>query len=152
MNSVEKKDIFQLQHNDRAYWVHLAQKIASPVIINLANETLRKNMPVELSPWWDGRDIAVTYMEAFGRLLAGLAPWFSVNDDVSEESKIRQQLHEQSLTALSNSVNSKSPDYLLWEKESQPLVDAAYIAHAFLRAPSALWHPLSKQTKQSHVR
>ena len=32
---------------DRTYWSSLLYKIASPVILNLANGTLKKNMPAE---------------------------------------------------------------------------------------------------------
>lgn len=32
------------------------------------------------------------------------------------------------------------------------MVDAAFIAHSFLRAPGALWEPLSNQTKQNFIK
>lgn len=35
---------------DRAYWAKLAYKMAAPVLENMANGTLQKNMQLELSP------------------------------------------------------------------------------------------------------
>ena len=57
---------------DRKYWADLAYKMAEPVLKNMADGNLQKNMMVEVSPNWDGRNIKVTYMEAFGRLMASL--------------------------------------------------------------------------------
>jgi hypothetical protein len=91
-------------------------------------------------------------MEALGRLMSGLAPWLALPDDNSGESVIRKQLRELALQSLANSVNPASPDYLLWNKEAQPLVDAAYMAQTFLRAPAALWEPLDVITKQRFIK
>jgi hypothetical protein len=60
--------------SDRAYWVSLLQKISAPVLDNMSKGELRKNMKIEVSPTWDGRPKDVAYMEAFGRLIAGIAP------------------------------------------------------------------------------
>ena len=57
-------------NDDRAYWVDLAYKMAAPVLSNMAEGNLQKNMKVEVSPNWDGRNKGVTYMETFGRLMA----------------------------------------------------------------------------------
>ena len=48
--------------SDRAYWVELAYTMAAPVLENMANGTLQKNMKLELSPTWDNRDKKVAYM------------------------------------------------------------------------------------------
>lgn len=99
--------------NDREYWVKLIYKIAYPVLSNLSKGQLRKNMPVEVSPVWDGRDKAVAYMEAFGRLMTGIAPWLALNDDLTDEGKQRKQLKELALQSFTNSVDTNNPDYLL---------------------------------------
>ena len=135
--------------NDRAYWVALLDKMATPVLSNMSKGELRKNMQVEYSPIWDGRNKEVAYMEAFGRLIAGIAPFLALPDDASPESKIRQRLRLQTQQSLAHAVNPESPDYLYWNpKTAQPLVDAAYIAQALLSAPEALWQPLDATTKQ----
>ncbi|MDR2475466.1 MAG: DUF2264 domain-containing protein [Bacteroidales bacterium] len=138
-------------NSDRQYWADRAYQIAAPVLSNMSKGELSKNMQLELSPTWDGRDKRVSYMEAFGRLMDGIAPWLSLPDDDSAEGKQRKQLREWALKSYANAVNPNSPDYLLWRKEGQPLVDAAYIASSFLRAPKQLWEPLDTLTKQRYV-
>lgn len=138
--------------NDRAYWVALLDKIASPVLSNMSKGELRKNMLMEYSPTWDGRNKEVGYMEAFGRLIAGIAPFLTLPDDASPESKIRERLRLQTQQSLAHAVNPTSPDYLYWSVTTpQVLVDAAHIAQAFLYAPDALWKPLSETTKKQFL-
>lgn len=137
--------------NDRAYWVDLAYKMAAPVLSNMAEGKLQANMQIEVSPSFDNRDKRVTYMEAFGRLMAGVAPWLSLPDDNTEEGKKRKQLREWALKSYAHAVDPQSPDYLLWRKEGQPLVDAAYIAESFLRAYDQLWKPLDETTKKRYI-
>lgn len=137
--------------SDREYTADLAYKIAEPVLRNMANGELKKNMLVELSPTWDNRNKDLTYMEAFGRLMAGIAPWLALPDDDTNEGKQRKQLREWALKSYSNAVDPDNPDYLLWRKEAQPLVDAAFIAESFVRAPKQLWEPLDELTKQRYI-
>lgn len=137
--------------SDREYTADLAYKIAEPVLRNMANGELKKNMLVELSPTWDNRNKDLTYMEAFGRLMAGIAPWLALPDDDTNEGKQRKQLREWALKSYANAVDPDNPDYLLWRKEAQPLVDAAFIAESFVRAPKQLWEPLDELTKQRYI-
>ncbi|NDV66860.1 DUF2264 domain-containing protein [Bacteroides sp. 224] len=138
--------------SDREYWVETAYKIAAPVLSNMSKGELKKNMQIEVSPTWDGRNKDVTYMECFGRLMSGIAPWLSLPDDDTEEGKKRKQLREWALKSYAHSVDPSSPDYLLWRSEGQPLVDAAYIASSFLRAPEQLWEPLDEVTKERYIK
>ena len=105
---------------------------------------------MEFSPTWDNRNKDVAYMEAFGRLIAGLAPFLALPPDDTEEGKIRQQLLLQTQQSLAHAVNPNSPDYLYWGSPTsrQPLVDAAFIAQALLAAPEVLWKPLDTVTQQ----
>lgn len=135
---------------DRAYWCDLAYKMAYPVLSNMAEGNLQKNMLVEVSPNWDGRSKKVTYMETFGRLMAGIAPWLSLPDDDTAEGKQRKELREMALKSYKNAVDPSSPDYLAWRGHGQALVDAAYVAESFLRAYDALWVPLDDVTKQRY--
>lgn len=136
---------------DRTYWADLLYKISEPVLSNMSKGELVKNMQVEVSPTWDGRRTRVTYMEAFGRLMAGLAPWLSLPDDNTPEGKQRKQLREWALKSYAHAVDPESPDYLQWDKEGQALVDAAYVANSFLRAPKQLWEPLDEVTKKRYI-
>lgn len=133
--------------NDRQVWVKALYKMADPVFSNLAKSTLKKNMLVEKAPTYDSRQ-NVTYLEAVGRCFAGIAPWLALPDDASEEGKLRASLRENVLKGISNGVNPSNPDYLNFRKEHQPIVDAAYLAHGFIRARKALWEPLDALTKK----
>ena len=137
--------------SDRELWAGILYQMAAPVLSNMSEGKLQENMLVELSPTWDGRDKRVTYMECFGRLMAGLAPWLSLPDDDTAEGKQRKQLREWALKSYAQAVDPESKDYLLWRKEGQPLVDAAYIAESFLRGYDALWVPLDDLTKQRYI-
>ena len=136
---------------DRAYWADLAYKMAYPVLSNMSKGELQKNMLVEVSPNWDGRNKKVTYMETFGRLMAGIAPWLSLPDDGSEEGARRAELREMALKSYVNAVDPESPDYLAWRGHGQALVDAAYVAESLIRGYDALWVPLDSVTKQRYV-
>ena len=139
------------QQQDRAYWCSLLYQMAEPVLRNMAEGKLQATMQTEVSPTWDGRNAKVIYMEAFGRLMAGVAPWLALPDDETEEGKQRQQLRAWALKSYANAVDPASPDYLLWEGEGQALVDAAYVAESFLRAYDRLWVPLDAKTKERYV-
>lgn len=115
------------ENQDRAYWCNLLYKMAAPVLSNMAEGNLKKNMLVEVSPNWDGRNKGVTYMETFGRLMAGVAPWLTLPDDDTEEGRMRKQLREWALKSYANAVDPANPDYLLWRGHGQALVDAAYV-------------------------
>ena len=140
------------QMSDRQYWAALAYKMAQPVLENMSKGELQKNMLTEFSPSFDNRDRSVVYMETFGRLMAGIAPWLTLPDDDTAEGQQRRQLREWALASYRNGVDPTSPDYLCWGKAGQNLVDAAYIAESFLRAWDALWMPLDEATKQRYVK
>jgi hypothetical protein len=132
---------------DRDFWANTLYKIAYPVVHNLANETLKKNMPLEKGPDYYLNIQAVTYLEAVGRTFAGIAPWLALPDDDSKEGIMRSQLRAEVLKGLVHAVDPASADYLNFRTGGQPIVDAAYLAQAFLRAPKALWDPLDSVTK-----
>lgn len=136
---------------DREFWCHTLYCIAAPVLSNMSEGMLRERMPVEYSHTWDGRNKQVAYMECFGRLMAGLASWLSLPEDETQEGGQRKQLVEWALRSYTNAVDPDSPDFLFWEGELQPLVDAAYLAHSFLRGYEKLWIPLTPQTKQRYI-
>jgi hypothetical protein len=136
---------------DREYWAQTLYKIAYPVVHNLANETLKKNLPLELGNDYNLQAKKVTYLEAVGRTMAGIAPWLALPDDETAEGKMRKELRDELLRGLVHAVDPGSTDYLNFRTESQPIVDAAYVAQAFIRAPKALWEPLDTLTKKRFV-
>lgn len=135
---------------DRAYWLQMLLKIAEPVLAALASNTLKSTMPVESAPGQlEGRK-QVSHLEALGRTLAGLAPWLETEPSAGEETQ-QQRFRDLSIRAISNAVDPKSPDFLNFTKGGQPLVDAAFLAHALVRAPTQLWGKLPKQTQTQLV-
>ena len=146
-----KKAAVQKQ-TDREYWCQTAWRMAQPVLENMAKGELQKQMQTEFSPSFDKRNRKVVYMETFGRLMAGIAPWLALPDDDSAEGQQRRQLREWALASYRNAVDPASADYLCWGISGQNLVDAAYIAESFLRAWDALWMPLDDVTKQRYIK
>ena len=134
--------------SDRAYMADLLQRMAEPVLSAMSQGELVKKFELEVSPTWDGRDKRVSYLECFGRLIAGAAPWLALADDGSPEGKTRKRLQQMALQSFVHSVDPKSPDRLLWEGPGQVLVDSAYYTNAMMRAPKELWEPLDAATKR----
>ena len=156
---VEAKKKATKQLSDREYWCEQAYKMAQPVLENMAKGELQKNMQTEFSPSFDNRNRKVVYMETFGRLMAGIAPWLALPDSAfgssaAEQKELAQvrQLREWALASYKNSVDPESPDYLCWGVAGQNLVDAAYIAESFIRAYDSMWIPHDKVTKERYIK
>ena len=147
-----KKPKQTVQKTDREYWCEQAYKMAQPVLEPMSKGELQATMLTEFSPSFDNRNRKVVYMETFGRLMAGIAPWLAMADDDTAEGQQRRQLREWALQAYKHAVDPESPDYLCWGVAGQNLVDAAYIAESFVRAYDVLWVPLDDVTKQRYIK
>jgi hypothetical protein len=123
-------------------------RIANPVLKSLSENKLKELMPVESAPGRVEDRKKVTYLEAFGRTLAGIAPWLELGPDESKEGKQRKEFIEMSLLSIKNAVTPTSPDFMNFTEGGQPLVDAAFLAHALIRAPKQLWGNLDSTTQQ----
>ncbi len=133
--------------DNRRVWVETLTRIADPVLENLAAGTLKKNMPFE-SLSTDRMRREVSYLEAVGRTICGIAPWLELGADNTEEGKLRAHYIDLVVKGLKNGVNPQSPDHLMFDnRHSQPLVDAAFLAEGILRAPKQIWGKLDRQTK-----
>src|SRR5918994_2205701 len=100
---------------DRAIWVGVMQKLADPVLNNLAGETLKQRMPVEQAA--GAKRDGVTHLEALGRLIAGIAPWLELPADDTEEGRLRAQYGEHSRHAIARAVDPSLPDFLNFTRE-----------------------------------
>jgi hypothetical protein len=130
---------------DRAAWVAHATRVAEPVLTHLAAGTLKRSMPVEQA---DGANrAAVTHLEAIGRLLAGLAPWLALPAAETAEGRTRARLLDLARRGIAQAVDPASPDNMNFTTGGQPLVDAAFLAHAIVRAPQALGEGLDATTR-----
>ena len=128
----------------------MLRRLADPVLTNLAQGTLKARMPVEQAPGADRR--SVTHLEALGRLLAGMAPWLELGADGTEEGRLRGRYADLARRAIARAVDPASPDFLNFTRDRQPLVDAAFLGQALLRAPKTLRDALDDTTKRQSDR
>lgn len=135
--------------DDRAYWVDVLERIAHPVLASLALGKLRATMPVETSTAGNATRRDYTHLEAVGRLLTGIAPWLELGPDDTAEGKLRARYAELARRGIAMATDPSSPDFLNFTRGRQPIVDAAFLAHATLRAPRELWEKLDAQAKRN---
>ncbi len=145
--SMEKKQPI----SDREYWIKTLCRIADPLLESLSKGELKKQMPIECKPGAEGSRSKVSHLEAFGRLMAGMSPWLELGVDDTQEGKLRGRYIELSQRCMKMAVDPTSPDFMNFTKESQPLVDAAFLAHAILRAPNVLWKQLDSTTQKQLI-
>lgn len=138
-----------LPSTTRSHWVNLLQHIARPPLAALAAGHLRAAMPVESKPGHPVNRTQVTHLEALARTLAGLAPWLELADLADPaEASVQGELRELARAALVQAVDPASPDQLNFTEGDQPLVDAAFLAHACVRAPRELFEALPAITRE----
>ena len=139
---------------DRDYWTGLLSRIAGPVLINLSKGNLKKVMPLVTAPGYNKQVEKVTYLEAFGRTMAGIAPWIEQGADNTMEGNMKIDFGNYARAATAQAVNPDGPDYMNFtgEYDGQPLVDGAFLAHAFIRAPKELWERLPDTVKQQVIK
>jgi hypothetical protein len=136
------------QIDTRKYWLDMLLRVVSPVLTSLSNDRLKRDMPVESIPGREEDRKKVTHLEALGRTLSGLAPWLELEDDDAIENKLREKYIRLATLSIKNAVTPTANDYLNFTEEKQPLVDAAFLAHALIRAPKNLWGNLEAETQQ----
>jgi hypothetical protein len=137
--------------SDRDYWVAVLSRIADPVLSALSQLKLKVLMPVE-APHGNLADRRqYTYLEALGRLLAGMSPWLESGESSGHEGERRRRYCELARQSIAAAVDPSSPDYMNFSKGAQPVVDAAFLALAILRAPGELWGKLNSGTKTQLV-
>jgi hypothetical protein len=133
---------------EREYLVKTLSRIADPVLNALGRNELRRQMPVEAKT--NDRE-NYTYLEAFGRLLSGMAPWLELGEDQSPEGKLRKRYIGLIRICLHNATDPKAADFMNFNAGGQPVVDAAFLAQGLLRAPHQLWDPLDDSTKANII-
>jgi hypothetical protein len=149
LRAAENKNEPVAAGDDRSYWISVTEKIARPVLENLSRRELKIKMPVEEQP--GAKRAAFTHLEAFGRLLCGLAPWLALENLSGDELKLQQQFLKLAQVSLDAATDSQSPDFMNFSVGGQPLVDTAFLAQGILRAPNVLWKPLDLRVKKQVV-
>lgn len=129
--------------NNRTYWLAKLLEMAHPILDSLASRTLKQSMPIEAK---EDRS-SCTHLEALGRTLCGIAPWLELTGGAEEEVKLRAQYANMAREAIDAMTDPRSPDYVVFGDDGQTLVDAAFLAHAILRAPNELWRKLPEHVK-----
>ena len=138
--------------SDRQFWIAELDRIARPVMRSLAHDSLRINMPTAVSIHIDNAESRrkVAYLEILGRTLSGIAPWLQLEGGSIAEEGLRRQYREWVLQGIRNALDSNARDFMRFDIAGQQLVDASYLALAFIRAPW-LWEHLDTVTRQRLV-
>ncbi|MBX4148585.1 DUF2264 domain-containing protein [Paenibacillus sp. FSL W7-1279] len=134
--------------DDRKYWVDTLVRITQPVLHSLSERRMVLDMPIEAR---EGDRSNYTYLEALGRTLAGMAPWLEHGPRSGEEGEIRSNMAVMARQAIEAATDPTSPDYMNFTKGGQPLVDAAFLANAVLRAPNELYAMLGDKVKANLI-
>lgn len=133
----------------RREWLDALLTICKPVYEALSRGELKARLPLDFHA--DRAEFAP--LEAFGRSLMGLAPWLEVDSSTldPEEAALQQQWRTLALQCIDKATDPASPDFMVFDHGGQPLVDAAFLAHALVRAPKALAASLSEPVRQHLV-
>jgi|SRR5690625_64578 len=138
-----------MTHHDRTYWLQTMIRIADPVLEALSNEQLKTLMPIGDVPS-DRKHY--THLEAFGRLVCGMAPWIESGPTDGEEGELREKYAWLIRKGIAVATDPNSPDYMNFDYGGQPIVDAAFLAHAIVRAPNELYEKLPTNVKQNLIK
>lgn len=131
----------------RAEWCNHLTAIVTPPLEAMANGRLRKTMPRECAEGREEYCATVCHLEILGRSLAGIAPWLALNQVPENEAPAQQRLQQWSRDAITQGLDPQSPDTLQFDHTRQTIVDAAFLAHALLRAPNELFATLDAATQ-----
>lgn len=133
----------------RKMWLEAMDKIAGPVIFSLAEGKLKSSLPLE----FHGERRLYAPLEAFGRTATGIASWLELDVTDGGEAALQKKYREAMIAALDMATNPESPDYMVWSEapERQPLVDAAFLSHALVRAPKHIIGAMSDSLKKQVV-
>jgi hypothetical protein len=138
----------------RRYWLTVLESLSRPVLEAASAGELKSRIPIETTPA-NARDNRRDFapLEALGRLLAGIAPWLELDlpQNDSPEARLQGELRTLSLQAVRLSTDSSRDAYLNFSRGRQPIVDAAFLAHALLRAPKALLGGLSQAERRNAI-
>ena len=134
----------------RSQWLSLLDRVVRPPLSALAAGRLKATMPIESTASRESRE-PFTHLEALGRTLSGLAPWLELDPVPAGERELQTTLRLLARQSIANAVNPSSPDALNFNQGQQPVVDAAFLCLALLRAPRQLWANLDSPSKERLV-
>ncbi|KKI90059.1 hypothetical protein WQ54_23370 [Bacillus sp. SA1-12] len=133
--------------NDRSYWISTMLQLATPVLEALEKRQLKSSMPLEMKTGASREKF--THLEAFARLLVGMAPW--LENDAEEEGAALSYYRSLARQAIDAGTDPQSPDYMNFTDDFQPIVDTAFLAQAILSAPNQLWEKLDTRVQKNVI-
>jgi hypothetical protein len=135
---------------DRVYWLRVVNRLARPVLGARSNGRLDADLRSRQGAPKQRADFAP--LEALGRLLTGFAPWLESGSKAGEEGQLRAELADLARRGISAAVDPASPAFMNFNRGGQPPVDAAFLAHAAIRAPNELWEKLPPAAQDNLVK
>lgn len=91
-------------------------------------------------------------MEAFCRSFSGIGPWLQVRDVSADERSKQADMIDLVRRALRHATDPASPDFFDFSRDSQPVVESAYLALGLLRSRRAVWNTLEARVRGQIVR
>lgn len=133
--------------NVRKKWLDALLRIVSPVLDSLERGQLKKDLPLSIHE--ERADFAP--LEAFGRGMLGLAPWLEAESEdlEAQERALQEKYRAKAIKCIAMATDPDSPDFMVFDRGGQPLVDTAFLAHAIVRAPKALAGSLSPEVRHN---
>lgn len=133
--------------DDWQYACAMAQRLAAPVFRAAHSRDFAASIPDQLLPEarkWRRKFVG---LEVVGRLLCGLAPLLELQIRGGAETEVipLDEVHH----LIDITTDPASPHRLNFSHGNQPLVDAAMLAQAILRAPTALWSALPARVQDN---
>ncbi len=131
----------------RKEWLEKMLQIVSPVLDALETGTLHECLPLD----FHHERSKFAPLEAFGRSILGIAPWLELDSsELDDEERALQKIYREKVrVCLDQCSNPDSKDFMQFNEGDQPLVDAAFLAHALVRAPKQLGELLPEKTKNN---
>ena len=136
--------------SDRKSWLIWLEKVARPILEAGSCGKLHERMPVETTGNPEQAAFR-THLEAIGRSLCGIAPWLECENLQGDEAELQKNFREMALATIDHATKPGGPDRCNFSGVNQPLVDAAFLAHALLRAPKQLAASLSDDSKENLI-
>ncbi len=147
---------------ERKLWLGYMDKLCRPVLTALHENRLKESLPIAESIK-DGKVVQnidrIPYapLEAFGRMLNGIAPWLELDLPEGEEKELQREYLALVQEGLDKATDPSSPEYMIWrdkkngQNTEQYLVDAAFFAQALYRAPKTLYHDLPERVQKQVI-
>lgn len=133
---------------ERPRWVAYAERLARPVLRAAAAGRFDAGVNLESHPSAAAARLRTAPLEAVGRVLAGIGPWFDAEGLDADEAELRDEFAGLARQVLAVGTDPDAPGYLRFRgDEQQTLVDAAFLAQGVLRGRRALWDALEPATR-----